>query len=179
MARPLTEKKNIDLEIEIQPGLPSMRQDQPRVQQVINNLLSNAIKFTPEGGRITVSASKTEDEKLILKVVDTGVGIAKEDLEMIFQKFRQGGSSLPHGDAMTREHSGTGLGLSIVREICNLLGGEVTAESRLGKGSTFTARLPWRLEEQPRLDSPVSTDLGQFSKLRKDYKKVEATDKVG
>jgi two-component system, NarL family, sensor histidine kinase BarA len=166
MARPLAEKKNIDLATEIQPGLPPLRQDQARLQQILNNLLSNAIKFTPEGGRIKVTASRNEADQLILQVVDTGVGIAAEDLESIFQKFRQGGNALSDGDAMTREYSGSGLGLSIVRELCRLLGGEVTAESQLGHGSTFTVRLPWRLEEQPRLDSPLTEDFDEFVQSR-------------
>jgi signal transduction histidine kinase len=169
MARPLTEKKNIDLETEVQPDVPPIHQDQARVQQILNNLLSNAIKFTPEGGRITVTAVRTEAEELLLRVVDTGVGIAEEDLDSIFKKFRQGGNAQANGDAMTREYSGTGLGLSIVKELCKLLGGEITAESQLGKGSTFTVRLPWTLEEQPRLDSPVSEELEQFTKPRLDY----------
>ncbi|MBN2024994.1 MAG: HAMP domain-containing protein [Pirellulales bacterium] len=166
MARPLAEKKNIDLEAEIQPGLPPLHHDQNRLQQILNNLLSNAIKFTPEGGRITVSAHRGEEGELVLRVSDTGVGIAEEDLDTIFQKFRQGGNALADGDAMTREYSGTGLGLSIVKELCKLLGGEVSAESRLGKGSTFTVRLPWVLLEQPRLDSPVSDEFEQFTKIR-------------
>lgn len=169
MARPLTEKKNIDLETEVRPDLPPIHQDQARVQQILNNLLSNAIKFTPEGGRITVTAVRTEAEELLLRVADTGVGIAEEDLDSIFKKFRQGGNAQASGDAMTREYSGTGLGLSIVKELCKLLGGEITAESQLGKGSTFTVRLPWTLEEQPRLDSPVSEELEQFTKPRLDY----------
>jgi two-component system, NarL family, sensor histidine kinase BarA len=133
MARPLSERKNIDLEVEIEPGLPELRQDQGKVQQILNNLLSNAIKFTPEGGRIVVAARRDKDH-LALVVTDTGVGIAEEDQKHIFEKFRQGQTVLPAGDAMTREYSGTGLGLSIVKELCKLLGGEVALHSELGKG---------------------------------------------
>ena len=152
MARPLSEKKNIDLTTEIQPDLPPMFQDQSRVQQILNNLLSNAIKFTPEGGRIRVAASCNGRDELLLRVVDTGVGIAEEDRQIIFEKFRQGKTALPGGDAITREYSGTGLGLSIVKELCRLLDGEVTVESEVGLGSTFTVRLPWKLQKQPRLE---------------------------
>lgn len=173
MARPLTEKKNIDLEIQIEPDLPAMHQDQARVQQILNNLLSNAIKFTPEGGRIVVSAERTERQELLLRVADTGVGIAEEDQQIIFEKFRQGGTALPGGDAMTREYSGTGLGLSIVKELCKLLEGEVTVESELGTGSTFTVRLPWRLKKQPRLDSPLVSGFDEFSKPWLDRKRAE------
>ena len=155
MARPLSEKKNIDLDTAIQPDLPLLYQDQARVQQILNNLISNAIKFTPEGGRIMVAAERTEKDELVVRVTDTGVGIAEEDQQIIFEKFRQGSTSLPGGDAMTREYSGTGLGLSIVMELCKLLQGEVSVQSQLGTGSTFTVRLPWRLEAPSRLDSPL------------------------
>ena len=166
MARPLTERKNIDLETELQPDLPPMYQDQARVQQILNNLLSNAIKFTPEGGRIRVTAERTPRECLVLRVIDTGVGIAEEDQQTIFEKFRQGRTAMPGGDAMTREYSGTGLGLSIVKELCKLLEGEVSLESDLGTGSTFTVQLPWRLQKQPRLDSPLVEGIEQFGKIR-------------
>jgi signal transduction histidine kinase len=159
MARPLAEKKNIDLECEAPASLPPLRQDQAKVQQVLNNLLSNAIKFTPEGGRIFVSAERDEHGDLRLKVNDTGIGISPDEQQLVFEKFRQGTSALPDGDAMTREYSGTGLGLSIVRELCRLLGGDVSLESELGKGSTFTIRLPWRLEETPRFDAQLREDL--------------------
>jgi signal transduction histidine kinase len=168
MARPLTERKNIDLEMEVQPDLPPMHQDQARVQQVLNNLLSNAAKFTPEGGRIKVAAERSSHGELLLRVIDTGVGIAEEDQQAIFEKFRQGRTAMPGGDAMTREYSGTGLGLSIVKEICKLLEGAVSVESELGTGSTFTVRLPWRLERQPRLDSPLVSSFEEFGKPRAD-----------
>jgi signal transduction histidine kinase len=156
MARPLTERKNIDLEIEVEPGLPELYQDQGKVQQILNNLLSNAIKFTPEGGRIVVSARRRGDDELLLTVADTGVGIADEDQGWIFEKFRQGHTVMPAGDAMTREYSGTGLGLSIVKELCKLLGGDVSLESELGKGSVFTASLPCTIAEQAGHDSSLS-----------------------
>jgi signal transduction histidine kinase len=159
MARPLAEKKNIDLDCEAPATLPPLRQDQAKVQQVLNNLLSNAIKFTPEGGRIFVSAERDEHGDLRLKVTDTGIGISPDEQQLVFEKFRQGTGALSDGDAMTREYSGTGLGLSIVRELCRLLGGDVTLESELGKGSTFTIRLPWRLEEMPRFDNQLREDL--------------------
>ena len=171
MARPLTEKKNIDLEAKIQPNLPPVHQDQGRVHQILNNLLSNAIKFTPEGGRIQVTAARNERRELILKVIDTGVGIAEEDQQTIFEKFRQGGTAMPSGDAITREYSGTGLGLSIVKELCKLLGGEVSVVSALGTGSTFSVCLPWKLEEQPRLDSPLMAGLEEFAKPRLDSRR--------
>jgi two-component system, NarL family, sensor histidine kinase BarA len=146
--------------------LPPMHQDQARVQQILNNLLSNAIKFTPEGGRITVAVRRDESNFMVLEVSDTGVGIAPEDQQVIFEKFRQGKTAMPGGDAMTREYSGSGLGLSIVKELCKLLGGEVTVFSELGKGSTFTIRLPWVLEEQPRLDAAIIEGFEEFTKQR-------------
>ncbi len=166
MARPLTERKNIDLECQIEPDLPPIHQDQARVQQVLNNLLSNAIKFTPEGGRITLTARRDDAGFLALDVIDTGVGIAEEDQATIFEKFRQGRTAMPGGDAMTREYSGSGLGLSIVKELCKLLGGGVSVQSALGKGSTFTVRLPWILEDQPRLDAALVEELEDFTKQR-------------
>ena len=75
-------------------------------------------------------------------MTDTGVGIAEEDREIIFEKFRQSSATVGD-DNLTREYSGTGLGLSIVKELCKLLGGEISFESELGKGSTFMVRLPW------------------------------------
>lgn len=176
MARPLTEKKNIDLEIKIDRNLPELHQDMGKVQQILNNLLSNAIKFTPEGGRIVVEARHGRTGDLEIIVTDTGVGIAEEDQANIFEKFRQGEIVLPTGDAMTREFSGTGLGLSIVKELCRLLGGEISLESELGKGSTFTVRLPWVLADQPKLDSPLTESLEQLTKPRRiDFEHPVAT----
>jgi signal transduction histidine kinase len=150
MARPLAERKRIDLTYDVGPGLDAVEQDQAKVQQILANLLSNAVKFTTEGGQVEVVArlDLAGDEPaagFVLEVLDTGVGIADEEQQSIFEKFRQGRVFQQGDDAMTREFSGTGLGLSIVRELCRLLGGDVTVESQLGRGSRFTVRLPLRL----------------------------------
>jgi hypothetical protein len=148
MVRPLAERKRIDVGFDVGSGLQAVEQDQAKVQQILANLLSNAVKFTPEGGRVEVVARvdpETAAEDFLLEVVDTGVGIAVEEQQAIFEKFRQGRVFQQGDDAMTREFSGTGLGLSIVRELCRLLGGDVTVESQLGRGSRFTMRLPLRL----------------------------------
>ncbi len=168
MARPLAEKKNIDLETSVDPDLPPMHQDQARVQQILNNLLSNAIKFTPEGGRVSITAARDAEDYLVMRIIDTGVGIAEEDQQVIFEKFRQGRVGVPSGDAMTREFSGSGLGLSIVKELCKLLGGEISVASELGKGSTFTVRIPWTLSEPARADAPISVDFDPVTPSRFD-----------
>lgn len=163
MVRSLTEEKNIDLELVVSELDPPVYQDQSKILQIVTNLLSNAIKFTPEGGRITVSARHLPEDKLELTVADTGIGIADEDREVIFEKFRQSSVVLDN-DGLTREHSGTGLGLSIVRELCKLLGGDITFTSELGQGSTFKTVLPWTLADKPAFSSELSDKLGEMVK---------------
>ncbi|MBS7338289.1 MAG: HAMP domain-containing protein [Thermoguttaceae bacterium] len=178
MARPLVDKKNLELTTQFTPDLPTLMQDESRIQQIINNLLSNAIKFTPEGGRIQVSVDREmrfpvvksiaahENESipfLRLQVRDSGVGVPEEERQIIFEKFRQGKNSAD-GSAMTREYSGSGLGLSIVRELCKLLEGEIQLESQPGFGSTFTVYLPWRLNLPTLTESPMQTEIHEFSR---------------
>ena len=160
MFRPLAEKKNIDLRGQADPGIPLLRQDAVKLQQILSNLLSNAIKFTPEGGRVVLRA-EADPLSITLTVADTGVGIAPEEQELVFEKFRQSGNPL------TREHAGTGLGLSIVRELAKLLGGEVTLQSELGRGSTFTVRLPLQLSEEPRLEFDLAQEGIDLSKAQR------------
>jgi two-component system, NarL family, sensor histidine kinase BarA len=164
MVRPLAERKRIDLSHDVAAGLEAVEQDQAKVQQILANLLSNAVKFTPEGGRVDVVARPEETDggpptAFLLEVIDTGVGIAEEDRQTIFEKFRQG-HVFQRDDAMTREFSGTGLGLSIVRELCRLLGGDVSVESQLGRGSRFSVRLPMRLTGSGHDAAPAETVVG-------------------
>jgi signal transduction histidine kinase len=160
MFRPLAEKKNIELRSQLDQGIPVLRQDVVKLQQILSNLLSNAIKFTPEGGRVQLRA-EADPLYIVLTVTDTGVGIAPEEQDLVFEKFRQS------GNPMTREHAGTGLGLSIVRELSKLLGGEVTLQSELGRGSTFTVRLPLQLSEEPRLEFDLAHEGVDLSKAQR------------
>jgi signal transduction histidine kinase len=145
------EKKNIDLRIIADPDLPTARQDAGKIHQILTNLVSNAVKFTPEGGWVTLRAA-CDGPDLTFTVVDTGVGIAADEQDLIFEKFRQA------ANPMTREHGGTGLGLSIVRELAKLLGGDVTVVSELGRGSTFTVRVAARLTDEPLLGFELSDE---------------------
>jgi signal transduction histidine kinase len=178
MARPIAEKKAIEIDVAIEPGVPVVYQDAGKIQQILYNLLSNAIKFTPEGGRVIVSADSSEKD-LVLAVEDTGVGIAPDDRERIFEKFRQGSSGLIGGEnTLTRRYSGSGLGLSIVRELARMLGGEISLESELGKGSTFTVRVPLRAQAGQQFRIPLSVDRIDLSKARKIDVQVLATSSI-
>ncbi len=141
MFRPAGDKKAVELRVSVPAGTPEVRQDAGKLAQILSNLVSNAIKFTPEGGRVTLSAAVT-GERLKLTVTDTGVGIAPEEQELVFDKFRQASNPL------TREQGGTGLGLSIVRELAKLLDGDVSLESDLGRGSAFTVTVAARLRDE-------------------------------
>jgi two-component system sensor histidine kinase BarA len=166
LVRSVAERKNIDLECKLDEAIPLLRQDPAKLRQIIYNLLSNAIKFTPEGGRVTLRAH-AEGRFVVLAVADTGIGIAEEDREKIFEKFRQAGVPTGGDGVLTREHQGTGLGLSIVRELTKLLGGDVRLESQPGQGSTFTVRIPQQLPGNRRFEVNLSDERIDLSKARR------------
>jgi signal transduction histidine kinase len=128
-------RHSITLELDLDPRLGELVGDERKVKQVLLNLLSNAVKFTPEGGRITVKAGRT-DEAVEIAVTDTGIGIAPEDQAAIFEEFRQVGTD----DA--RKLEGTGLGLTLAKKFVELHDGRMWVQSELGRGSTFTFTLP-------------------------------------
>jgi len=135
---PLAEKKNLKLEKSFERGASRVDGDPTRLQQIFWNILSNAVKFTPAGGRISVRLS-SRDSQIEIVVSDSGQGISSEFLPRVFDSLSQ-----EHGSS-TREHGGLGLGLSIVRQLVQMHGGTVRAESAgEGKGSTFTVSLPAR-----------------------------------
>jgi signal transduction histidine kinase/DNA-binding response OmpR family regulator len=131
---PLVKNARLQLAKEIETDLPPLCTDQGKVQQILVNLLSNAVKFTPEGA-VTVTARRRAEE-IAISVADTGIGIPAPALSLIFEEFHQVDSS------STRQYSGMGLGLSISRHLARLLGGDITVQSTLGCGSTFTVTLP-------------------------------------
>jgi signal transduction histidine kinase len=131
----------------VAPSRIVIKTDAARVQQIVTNLVSNAIKFT-DTGSVTIEVSAQKDGGCAIAVRDTGIGIRKEDQQLIFEEFRQvDGSS-------TRRYAGTGLGLAIARRFALVLGGSLTVESELGRGSTFTLTLP--AEPRARPPSPPS-----------------------
>ncbi len=131
---PMLKDGRVRLVSEVAPDMPPLRTDRDKLKQVILNLLSNAVKFT-EKGEIKVTA-RHENGTLKLAVSDTGIGMKKEALDYIFDEFRQADMS------STRRYGGTGLGLAIVKKFIVLMGGEIVAESELGKGSKFLITLP-------------------------------------
>ena len=166
LVRPMADRKTIDLECRLDEAIPLLRQDPGKLRQIIYNLLSNAIKFTPDGGRVLLRAH-VEGRMLVLAVADTGIGIAEEDREKIFEKFRQASHPGQPEGVLTREHQGTGLGLSIVRELSILLGGDVHLDSRPGQGSTFTVKIPLQLPGNRRFEVNVADERIDLSKARR------------
>ena len=128
-------RRSIALEVQIDPRLREIKGDERKVKQVLLNLLSNAIKFTPEGGQVGIQAALA-DGFAEISVTDTGVGIAPEDHEAVFEEFRQVGSDY------AKKHEGTGLGLTLSRRFVELHGGKIWVKSQLGQGATFTFTLP-------------------------------------
>ena len=139
----LATQKTLHVNLDLQPDLPPFWGDRDRLVQVVTNLLSNAIKFTPVGGTIRIATLLLEGNELKgipdmarVSVSDSGIGIASDDLDKVFEKFRQ------VGDTLTEKPQGTGLGLPICKEIVENYGGRIWAESVMNSGSTFHFTLP-------------------------------------
>jgi signal transduction histidine kinase len=128
-------KPGVVLEKQVDEQLNVIYSDQDKIRQIVLNLLSNAAKFTAQG-RILLAARADGAQRLAISVSDTGIGISAEDLPRVFAEFQQADNST------TRKYGGTGLGLTISRDLARLLGGELTAESEPGRGSTFTLTIP-------------------------------------
>jgi signal transduction histidine kinase len=133
---PIILRSKLTVTLDVQKGLKSIRSDRQKVKQIVLNFLSNALKFTHHGSVTIVARSNPADRTLTVSVNDTGIGIAPADQERIFEDFRQLDNS------PTRPYSGTGLGLSICRRLAQMLDGQISVQSDVGKGSAFTLTLP-------------------------------------
>ena len=158
--KPVAGQKGLIFNTSIAPGCPeTIDTDCQRLEQVLKNLMSNAIKFT-ESGSVELAISETADKRIAFAITDTGIGIAKEQQQAIFEAFHQADG------AISRKYGGTGLGLSISQELTRLLGGTITLKSEPGKGSTFIVTIPTAYDQNliaPRVSIPVSAS-GQEGK---------------
>ena len=136
---PTASEKGLELMTEVPEGI-ALFSDRRRIKQVLMNLVSNAVKFTDQGS-IKITASVPGDDNLEVRVIDTGIGIKKEDMEKLFQPFQQIDVSL------TKKHEGTGLGLHLAKRLAALLGGDISAKSEYGRGSEFAFTIPLRYRE--------------------------------
>ena len=127
--------KNLKVVVDLPPDLQTIRADETRVQEVLYNLLENAVKYSREGGEIRLQAARRGSE-IVLNVSDDGIGISRDQLPRIFERFYRADK------ARSREHGGTGLGLAIAKHIAQLHGGRIEAESELGRGTTIRMFLP-------------------------------------
>jgi len=139
-------RKHIEIVLEVEDPVLEVRADRNKIKQILNNLLSNAVKFTHPGGRVTLRTRCVKD-RLVVSVIDTGIGIKEEDQERIFQAFTQVDGSY------ARRYQGTGLGLTLVRKFVEMHGGSVTLESRFGEGSEFSFTIPGVLTPRPQAEA--------------------------
>jgi signal transduction histidine kinase len=133
-------EKKIKLDFDIPPKLPILHADRDKILQALHNLLGNALKYTPEKNRVSLKAIHEKDQ-IIISVSDTGIGMTQEDAEKIFDKFYRA------RDERIKDVTGSGLGLAISRQVIRQHGGDITVETELNKGSTFTLTLPVTTEE--------------------------------
>jgi PAS domain S-box-containing protein len=128
-------EKRIDLQLKLPPKLPVIRGDRDKIVLAMHNLMGNALKYTPDGGTVTV-AVEVDNKQVSVSISDTGIGISPEDAERIFERFYRA------KDPRVAKITGTGLGLTLAREVVRMHGGDITVESQIDQGSTFTLTLP-------------------------------------
>ncbi|GAG31368.1 unnamed protein product, partial [marine sediment metagenome] len=132
---PQAKQKQISLAFKLPPKLPVLQGDRDKISLALHNLVGNALKYTPDGGKVTVTAVVGE-QQLALDVTDTGIGISEDDAERVFEKFYRA------KNARQANITGSGMGLALAREIVRLHGGDIELQSEPQRGSTFTMTLP-------------------------------------
>ncbi|MEO1299176.1 MAG: ATP-binding protein, partial [Cyanobacteria bacterium J06636_16] len=165
----LAENSSLVIIREIEPNLSTVMGDRDRLIQVVINLLSNAIKFTATGS-VTCRVQRQDDE-VVISVIDTGVGLAPEDLDQVFEKFKQ------VGEVMTDKPKGTGLGLPICKQIIEHHGGRIWVDSQLGQGSTFSFTLP--MTPAPKAEVTKADLASLVQQLKVNVNRAVSTEKAG
>jgi signal transduction histidine kinase len=145
MLKERASRKGLQLSLQVAEDTGRVEADERKVKQALFNLLTNAVKFTPEGGTVTISARRVDDN-VVVAVADTGVGIAADDLEKVFEEFGQARNQ-------QGQTEGTGLGLALVKRFVELHGGQISVQSEVGKGSRFAFTLPVTQPAAPATES--------------------------
>lgn len=168
-------EKELNIDFDNRMSNPMMDFDSTKIYKIVNNLLSNAVKFTPKGGEIDVRLIQKDEDRMVIEVADTGVGICKDDIDQIFDRFYQ--------SEHNPDHRGTGIGLYLVKQYAQMHGGNVTVESELRVGSTFRVEIPTRREakandeetaEESRLIAkPAESNENRRSELTESDKEVD------
>jgi signal transduction histidine kinase len=170
LIKELAQKKRIKIKTIFDQDVITLNADERYLKQILINLLNNAVKFTPEKGIVTLAITGDVKEKLVqISISDTGIGIAQEDKEKLFEPFIQLDAQL------NRHHEGTGLGLSLVYRLTEMHGGSVTVESEIGKGSCFTISLPWQPTTVRETISETVSDFEEGSNLELKKKRPQSS----
>ena len=149
MTRNRASDSQLSVCVDIEEGMPLLIADERRLKQVVLNLLTNAIKFTDPGGTVTVKSWYNSDSGFVLQVIDTGIGIAFDDIPKALARFQQ------VSGALDRQHQGTGLGLPLSKTLVELHGGTLDLQSHVGEGTTVTVRLPSERAAEMAADDPI------------------------
>jgi CheY-like chemotaxis protein len=164
----MAQKKDLQLNVYVDPKVKTIQGDERRLKQVLVNLLSNAVKFTQRGGEVGLDLKgDLENSEVTITISDNGIGIKQEDIGRLFKPFVQLDSSL------SREYAGTGLGLALVAQMVRLHGGSVSLSSEVGRGSRFTITIPWDAGNQSTSTARISFTSPNAQPRNKDhYEKV-------
>lgn len=165
--RELADKKEIKLKMSVDESLTGFYFDKNKVERVVYNLLSNAIKFT-EKGKVELAIESEEDDQFIIRISDTGIGISEKDLPFVFERFHQGEAGEKHSES-------TGIGLALVKEMTEVMNGEVSVKSEVNVGSVFEIKLPVIRKPNASMKQSLTTD---FSKKEIQTKPKISTDKT-
>jgi two-component system, NarL family, sensor histidine kinase BarA len=171
MVRPMVGAKDLRLELDVADACPIMTTDANKLQQILYNLLSNAVKFTPSGA-VRLTVRPLDAETMFFQVSDTGPGLSADQQKVIFERFSQVDSG------HTRQYGGTGLGLSIVKELVEVLGGDVAVQSELGEGASFNVTLPVKCAPQQASDEEAPVTKVEAEPVQKEATGEEAPEPV-